>query len=804
MYILRTLVALAAGLLVQSAAHSTQRNPLRYLTRVDDIEVHTPSCRVHAHSEFEITFSLHDGRSKIRLSLQPNHDIIADGATIQHLHADGTVTREVINRADHRIFLGDAFIQHMGHSEWINAGWARVNVHDDGKEPVFEGAFRIHGDHHHVMTSTNYRQTMVEGDPIILPEDQEYMIVWRDSDIIPAEESWDEHQELRRDVMEREASCTYDALDFNADESHPIYRGIDVRSEERFASTSPRELFARQIDGTLGGNGAGVNLASTIGNTAGCPSTRKVALVGMATDCTYTSRFPSKANVTTNLIQQVNTASQLYESTFNISLGIANVTIADSECPGNAAATQTPWNVNCDSGVDITGRLNLFSKWRGQFTDSNAYWTLMTTCNTGAAVGLAWLGQACVQGAQSSRGGNNESIAGANVVVRTPQEWQVFAHETGHTFGAVHDCNRQSCGDGTVTKQQCCPLSAGQCDANGGFIMNPSTGSGITNFSPCSVGNICSALGRRSVRSECLTDNKNVVTITGSQCGNGIVEAGEDCDCGGTQGCEGNPCCNPQTCKFTQGSACDFSNEECCTRQCQLASSGTICRASTGSCDPAETCSGSSATCPANVNAPDGTSCGAPNGGLTCASGQCTSRDLQCKTLMGSLTSGNDTYACSSQGCQLSCASPEFGPNTCFTMQQNFLDGTTCEGGGHCSNGACQGANIGNEIIEWINNNKPIFIPVVCVVGGLILIAVASCIWSSIARRRRRNRMPKPPAPGWNNNGPGLGGGWVGPRPPPRTHRSGGGHSGRSGRSNNAYPGQHAWAPSRSMSARYA
>ena len=71
---------------------------------------------------------------------------------------------------------------------------------------------------------------------------------------------------------------------------------------------------------------------------------------------------------------------------------------------------------------------------------------------------------------------------------------------------------------------------------------------------------------------------------------------------------------------------------------------------------------------------------------MTCSSGHCTSRDLQCKTLMGSYTQNNDTYACDSSNCQLSCASPEFGPQVCYGMQQNFLDGTTCGGGGKCQN----------------------------------------------------------------------------------------------------------------------
>jgi hypothetical protein len=212
--------------------------------------------------------------------------------------------------------------------------------------------------------------------------------------------------------------------------------------------------------------------------------------------------------------------------------------------------------------------------------------------------------------------------------------------------------------------------------------MNPSTAQGITSFSPCSIGNICSAIGRNSVKTFCLSNNKGVTTITGQQCGNGIVEAGEDCDCGGDANCGNNPCCDPKTCRFKNGAVCDDSNEECC-KNCQLATADTVCRASTSVCDPEERCSGSSPVCPADKTAPDGQGCG---NGLKCATGHCTSRDLQCKTLMGSYTSGNDTYACDHNSCTLSCASPEFGPNVCYGLQQNFLDGTECGGGGHCSN----------------------------------------------------------------------------------------------------------------------
>src|SRR5262249_10452657 len=68
-------------------------------------------------------------------------------------------------------------------------------------------------------------------------------------------------------------------------------------------------------------------------------------------------------------------------------------------------------------------------------------------------------------------------------------------------------------------------------------------------------------------------------------CGDGIVQSGapfnEECD---------------------QGSAVNGTTISCCTANCTFKSPGTVCRPSAGGCDVAETCSGSSDTCPADVN----------------------------------------------------------------------------------------------------------------------------------------------------------------------------------------------------------
>ncbi|KAH8902642.1 zincin [Coniochaeta sp. PMI_546] len=717
-------------LITMLQAHSLPRSPLHRVSRVADPVLHTPSHRIHAFSAFDLTFILLDGSEEIRLSVTPNEDILHNGAVVRYLAQDGRLgVDEQIDRLQHKVFRGQAFARQDGQTDWIRGGWARIAIHRDGPNPLFEGVFTVRGEHYHIQTSDNYFQTRVSGDPDIANEPEEYMIVWKDSYI---QRPTYEHKTPRHQPGVG-TTCQFDDLRFNVDPWHPVRRAISLDSlTEGWEPISPVGISERQY-----GPGSSIDLTSTIGSTNGCPTTRKIALLGIAADCTYTRDFGSVAAVRANIVQQINAASEVYESTFNISLQIQNLTISDGNCPATAPAS-APWNLDCASDVDISDRLRLFSAWRGDIIDTNAFWTLLSLCNTGSAVGLSWMGQVCRQGSSNSFGGG-DTTAGANVVIRTPTEWQVIAHEAGHIFGAVHDCTSSTCSDGaTGTQEQCCPLSASTCSANGRYIMNPSIGSSMSEFSPCSIGNICSAIGRRSVNASCLVHNTDVTTISGSRCGNGIVEVGEDCDCGGTAGCGDNPCCDPTTCRFTTNSVCDPSNAECCTEQCQFSPNNTTCRASTGPCDLAEMCTGTTSTCPDDETSADGTLCG---DGLSCASGRCTSRDLQCADFFSSSSQAN-TRSCDAETCRMSCMRRTFrGSETCFVTQQNFLDGTECEGGGRCRNGNCQAASVGSGGRRWIDDHRTVVISVASVVGGLIVIAVLWCCLAG-CRRRRARRQP--------------------------------------------------------------
>ena len=70
---------------------------------------------------------------------------------------------------------------------------------------------------------------------------------------------------------------------------------------------------------------------NNIGQSTGCPSTQKIVYMGVAADCVYTSQYGSTQNATQQIITTFNTASALYKSTFNVSLGIVELQVHDPE-----------------------------------------------------------------------------------------------------------------------------------------------------------------------------------------------------------------------------------------------------------------------------------------------------------------------------------------------------------------------------------------------------------------------------------------------------------------------------------------
>lgn len=177
--------------------------------------------------------------------------------------------------------------------------------------------------------------------------------------------------------------------------------------------------------------------------------------------------------------------------------------------------------------------------------------------------------------------------------------------------------------------------------------------------------------------------------VTLGVCGNGIVEAGEECDCGTPEECAQNPCCDAE-CRLRPRAQCSDNNHGCC-RGCQIvpADIGMTCRFAKGPCDLPETCDGISADCPTDQHLPDGTECIGLASSTKCASGHCTNRDLQCRDLARRFEA---TAHCVAFGldsdereCRMQCMTPKTG---CMPMADLYLDGTECSRG-RCYGGKC-------------------------------------------------------------------------------------------------------------------
>uniref|UniRef100_A0A4W5N9Z0 Disintegrin domain-containing protein n=1 Tax=Hucho hucho TaxID=62062 RepID=A0A4W5N9Z0_9TELE len=153
-----------------------------------------------------------------------------------------------------------------------------------------------------------------------------------------------------------------------------------------------------------------------------------------------------------------------------------------------------------------------------------------------------------------------------------------------------------------------------------------SSPSGSTLFSDCSASDFERLVLRGG--GVCLLNQpsqSNIVSV--AKCGNGMLEEGEDCDCGTPQECT-NKCCDAATCKLTWGSAC--AQGSCC-KDCKISVSGTPCRGSVNTCDLPEYCNGSTSFCPSDFYIMDGLLC--ENDAAYCYEGRCQTYDYQCKFL---------------------------------------------------------------------------------------------------------------------------------------------------------------------------
>uniref|UniRef100_A0A8C1J3B1 ADAM metallopeptidase domain 22 n=1 Tax=Cyprinus carpio TaxID=7962 RepID=A0A8C1J3B1_CYPCA len=131
--------------------------------------------------------------------------------------------------------------------------------------------------------------------------------------------------------------------------------------------------------------------------------------------------------------------------------------------------------------------------------------------------------------------------------------------------------------------------------------------------------------------------NKPSKLLDPPECGNGFVEAGEECDCGSPAECakEGENGC--KNCMLTQGAKC---SDGLCCKNCQFM--GVLCRDAVNDCDIPEMCTGNSSQCPPNLHKMDGYTCEKDQG--RCFNGRCKTKDRQCKYVWGEKATSADKF----------------------------------------------------------------------------------------------------------------------------------------------------------------
>ena len=102
--------------------------------------------------------------------------------------------------------------------------------------------------------------------------------------------------------------------------------------------------------------------------------------MGAAADCTYVKAYETANQARIQIINDWNSVSGLYTSSFNVGIGLINITVMDATCPSSPVSGQA-WNQECSTSYSISSRLSDFSQWRGRIGDDGAgLWHLMTNC----------------------------------------------------------------------------------------------------------------------------------------------------------------------------------------------------------------------------------------------------------------------------------------------------------------------------------------------------------------------------------------------------------------------------------------
>ncbi|XP_060049044.1 disintegrin and metalloproteinase domain-containing protein 1a-like [Erinaceus europaeus] len=251
---------------------------------------------------------------------------------------------------------------------------------------------------------------------------------------------------------------------------------------------------------------------------------------------------------------------------------------------------------------DLGVSLRNFNSWRQETLSARVKHDvahMIVGHHPAGAMGQAFLSGACSRGFAAAI----ESFYHEDVLLFVA----LMVHELGHNLGIQHDHPACICKD-----QHFCLMQEG---------ITPGSG-----FSNCSSDYYYHFL--REHRGACLFDRPQHKSRRrrDALCGDGVVQAGEQCDCGSD--CDSHPCCE-ETCTLKDDAQC---SEGLCCSDCQLKRRGSTCRPALGECDLPEYCSGTSSECPKDRFKLDGTQCDIVH---YCVGGQCQDPDIQCMNIYG-------------------------------------------------------------------------------------------------------------------------------------------------------------------------
>ncbi|KAK2913794.1 hypothetical protein Q8A67_002193 [Cirrhinus molitorella] len=286
-------------------------------------------------------------------------------------------------------------------------------------------------------------------------------------------------------------------------------------------------------------------------------------------------------------------------------------------------------------------------------------------------LGLAWVGAPsgssggiCEKNKQYSDGKrkslNTGIITVQNYASHVPPKVShiTFAHEVGHNFGSPHDSGSDCTPGESKTQDQ---------KERGNYIMYARATSGDkfnnNKFSICSIRNISQVLDKK--RFSCFVESGQPI------CGNGLVEANEECDCGYSDQCK-DKCCHDANapeelkCKLRPSCKCSPSQGPCCTPDCTFRESNVKCREDS-ECALQGMCNGNSAQCPTSTPKENYTSCHKDT--QVCLNGVCSGSICQ-KYKLDVCTCATEEGKDETELCHV-CCMEKGQPNTCSSTSSD-------------------------------------------------------------------------------------------------------------------------------------